>query len=91
MQFQCVADCPPSLVVAALAFVLVGAMGFGLARWRRWTPLLWIPLSLVAVAPFLSNGWGIDDRGRVALGCAWILTLVGAVRSRKRARGREAA
>ena len=88
---RCLEDCPPSLVVTALTFLVIASVGFIFARWRRWTLLIWLPVSFLVAAPLLNNGWQIDDRGWLAMGAGWIVALLGGLRPRTQARVNEAA
>ena len=87
----CGDDCPPSWLVTALIFLIIASIGLVLARWRRWTLLVWVPLSYIGAAPFLTNGWGIDDRGWLAMAAAWVIALFAAFRRRPPSRADEAA
>jgi hypothetical protein len=91
VELKCLEDCPPSLLVVGLVFLSIASIGFALARWRRWTLFGWLPLSYVAATPFLQNGWGIDDRGWMAMGAGWIVALVGGFRHHERPKAQEAA
>jgi hypothetical protein len=87
----CLADCPPSVFTALLTFVCIAGFGFALARWRRWTLILWIPLTYLVAAPFMFNGWAIDERGWMAMGFGWIGALLGGLRIGRALRSHEAA
>src|SRR5688572_26285605 len=78
MEFQCTEDCPTSLLTAVIVFVAVAGPGFYLARWRRWAPLAWIPVTFLIAGPILSSGFGIASRDWLALGSAWVIVALGA-------------
>ena len=84
MQIQCLDDCPPSVLTSITVFAVVATLGFTLARWRRWTPFVWISLSFVVAGPILSSGFGIAQRDWLVLVAAWNMTAFGSFRSKTR-------
>jgi hypothetical protein len=91
VNFTCLQDCPPSLLITGLAFLLIAALGYALARWRRWTLLVWVPATFLVAGPFLSNGWGIDAREWIAMAGGWAVAVLGALRRHKTPVPKEAA
>jgi hypothetical protein len=80
MDLECLADCPPSTLVTWITFVAIGAVGFALARWRRWILILWLPSSLLVTVPLFLGGWnGLGSSILIPAGVGWIIALTGAI------------
>ena len=90
-EFTCLEDCPPSLLVTVLTFLVIAVVGLRLSRWRRWALFAWIPTSYLLAAPFVFNGWEIDERGWWAMALGWIVALLAGLRSRSPVRSNDAA
>ena len=89
MHFQCLADCPPSLV--ALVAYCLGAGGAGLlaARWRPWSLVVSIPAIVAGYIALFGAPWR-NAWVEIALkGFSLILPALGALSRRwARTRGR---